>query len=84
MAANPFLFELFDLSSVTNVVTGGAALKKHLADKLLVLRPGWKFLQAYGMFYFIPPPYLPLPPALPTTTHLISAPVIVINKTSPC
>lgn len=48
MAANPFLFKLFDLSSVTSVITGAAALSQELAGKLHSLVPKWHFLHGYG------------------------------------
>ncbi|KAK0701266.1 hypothetical protein B0H67DRAFT_595721 [Lasiosphaeris hirsuta] len=49
LATNPFLFEVFDLSSVTTVVNGAAGLDKSLVDKLHVQQPRWKVLTAYGL-----------------------------------
>jgi acyl-CoA synthetase (AMP-forming)/AMP-acid ligase II len=51
MAANPFLFQLFNFTSVRSVVTGAAALSLDLAEKLLALQPKWQFLHAYGKLF---------------------------------
>ncbi|KAL2867350.1 acyl--CoA ligase [Aspergillus lucknowensis] len=48
-AANPFLLDLFDISSVQSIVTGAAALDRNIAAKLHNLRPHWKFIHAYGL-----------------------------------
>ncbi|KAL4879271.1 hypothetical protein BJY04DRAFT_229202 [Aspergillus karnatakaensis] len=48
-AANPFLLDLYDISSVQSIVTGAAALDKTLAGKLVALQPHWKFIHAYGL-----------------------------------
>ncbi|KAJ0414846.1 hypothetical protein BJY00DRAFT_320714 [Aspergillus carlsbadensis] len=48
-AANPFLLNLFDISSVQTIVTGAAALDRVLASKLHDLQPHWKFNHAYGL-----------------------------------
>lgn len=50
LVANPFLLDLYDLSSVKASVTGAAALEKHLAEKLQALRPTWNILHAWGEF----------------------------------
>jgi acyl-CoA synthetase (AMP-forming)/AMP-acid ligase II len=50
IAANPFLLEAFDLSSVRSVVTGAAPLNKELLDKLHLLLPNWQFQHAWGKF----------------------------------
>jgi hypothetical protein len=47
-AANPFLLNLYDISSVQSIVTGAAALDRTLAGKLHDLQPHWKFIHAYG------------------------------------
>jgi hypothetical protein len=48
MIANPLLFEMFDLSPITTIVSGSAPLDKSLADRLHALRPTWRILGAYG------------------------------------
>ncbi|KAL2825067.1 hypothetical protein BDW59DRAFT_146767 [Aspergillus cavernicola] len=48
-AANPFLLNLFDISSVQSIVTGAAALDRNLATKLHDLQPHWKLIHAYGL-----------------------------------
>ncbi|KAI9367804.1 hypothetical protein BJX61DRAFT_551012 [Aspergillus egyptiacus] len=48
-AANPFLLNLFDISSVQSIVTGAAALDRNVAGKLHDLQPHWKFIHAYGL-----------------------------------
>ncbi|KAL2845911.1 hypothetical protein BJY01DRAFT_177131 [Aspergillus pseudoustus] len=48
-AANPFLLNLYNISSVQSIVTGAAALDRHLATKLHNLQPHWKFNHAYGL-----------------------------------
>lgn len=48
LATNPFLFEVFDLSSVTTIVNGAAALDQSLSEKLHALQPNWKVITAYG------------------------------------
>lgn len=48
LATNPFLAELFDLSSVTSLVSGAAPLDKTLSGKLKELQPRWSVLAAYG------------------------------------
>ncbi|OAA52298.1 AMP-dependent synthetase/ligase [Beauveria brongniartii RCEF 3172] len=49
LAANPFLMEPFDLSSVSSVVTGAAALDPTVAGRLKLLQPRWEFLHAWGL-----------------------------------
>ena len=49
LAANPFLLDLHDLSSVQATVTGAAALDRSIAAKLNKLRPTWKINHAYGI-----------------------------------
>ncbi|KAL4869853.1 hypothetical protein BDV12DRAFT_208180 [Aspergillus spectabilis] len=49
LAANPFLLNLYDISSVQSIVTGAAALDRTLAGKLHDLQPHWKFIHAYGL-----------------------------------
>ncbi|KAL6863368.1 putative NRPS-like protein biosynthetic cluster [Amphichorda felina] len=49
LAANPFLLQMFDLSSVESVVTGAAPFDRAVAEKLHKHVPGWKFLHAYGL-----------------------------------
>ncbi|KIA75543.1 hypothetical protein HK57_00682 [Aspergillus ustus] len=48
-AANPFLLNLYDISSVQSIVTGAAALDRQLSAKLHNLQPHWKFNHAYGL-----------------------------------
>lgn len=48
LVANPFLLDLYDLSSVKASVTGAAALEKHLAEKLQTLQPSWQIIHAWG------------------------------------
>jgi len=50
LATNPFLFEVYDLSSVETVVNGAAGLDQGLVDKLHAQQPSWKLLTAYGPF----------------------------------
>ncbi|EGX96626.1 AMP dependent CoA ligase, putative [Cordyceps militaris CM01] len=49
LGANSFLMEPFDLSSVTSVVTGAAALDRTVAGRLKSLQPSWEFLHAWGL-----------------------------------
>ncbi|KAM3478264.1 hypothetical protein MY5147_002302 [Beauveria neobassiana] len=49
LAANSFLMEPFDLSSVSSVVTGAAALDPTVAGRLKLLQPRWEFLHAWGL-----------------------------------
>jgi acyl-CoA synthetase (AMP-forming)/AMP-acid ligase II len=46
--ANPFFFELCDLSSVTTVVTGAAPLHQKITESLNRLQPSWKIRHGYG------------------------------------
>lgn len=50
---NPFLFQQYDLSSVTSVFTAAAPLSRHLSEKLHQLRPTWKFVHGYGISPFV-------------------------------
>ena len=45
---NPFLFEVFDLSSVTSIVNGASGLDQSLMDKVYARLPKCKVLPAYG------------------------------------
>ncbi|KAJ5220197.1 NRPS-like protein biosynthetic cluster [Penicillium chermesinum] len=49
MVNNPFLFELFDLSSVKSVVTGSGPFGARLAEALRKIRPSWQVLPGYGL-----------------------------------
>ncbi len=49
MVSNPLLFEMFDLSSITTIVSGSAPLDKSLVDRVHALQPKWRILGAYGM-----------------------------------
>ncbi|KAF1732900.1 4-coumarate--CoA ligase-like 2 [Beauveria bassiana] len=49
LVANSFLMEPFDLSSVSSVVTGAAALDPTVAGRLKLLQPRWEFLHAWGL-----------------------------------
>ncbi|KAL4922592.1 hypothetical protein BDW62DRAFT_215651 [Aspergillus aurantiobrunneus] len=46
---NPFLFELYDLSSVASVVTGSGPFGPRLAEALSKVRPSWQVLPGYGL-----------------------------------
>ncbi|BCS23694.1 putative NRPS-like protein biosynthetic cluster [Aspergillus puulaauensis] len=46
---NPFLFELYDLSSVKSVITGSGPFGPRLADALSKVRPTWQVLPGYGL-----------------------------------
>lgn len=48
MISNRFLFDKFDLSSVTEVFTGAAHLDAAICRSLLMQYPSWKIRQAYG------------------------------------
>ncbi|KAK4105140.1 acetyl-CoA synthetase-like protein [Parathielavia hyrcaniae] len=49
MVSNPVLFDMFDLSSITTIVSGSAPLDKSLADRVHSLQPQWRILGAYGL-----------------------------------
>lgn len=49
MVNNPFLFDLFDLSSVKSIITGSGPFGARLADALSKIRPSWQVLPGYGM-----------------------------------
>ncbi|KAK3290800.1 uncharacterized protein B0H64DRAFT_368292 [Chaetomium fimeti] len=46
---NPFLFEMFDLSSVTSIANGASGLDRSLADKVYAQLPNCKVLPGYGL-----------------------------------
>jgi hypothetical protein len=48
LTTNPFLFEVYDLSSVKAVVNGASGIDQSLADKLHAQQPSWKLLAGYG------------------------------------
>ncbi|KAJ3940392.1 uncharacterized protein N0V96_009389 [Colletotrichum fioriniae] len=49
LAKNPSLLNLFDLSTVENVVPGAALLDGRIADQMRALCPHWALLQGYGV-----------------------------------
>ncbi|KAF5593868.1 phenylacetyl ligase [Fusarium subglutinans] len=49
LAANPVLFEIFDLSSVQDVVLGAAACSDSVTKKMKALMPSWSLLVGYGL-----------------------------------
>ncbi|KAF4334070.1 phenylacetyl ligase [Fusarium beomiforme] len=49
LAANPVLFEIFDLSSVQDVVLGAAACSDSVTKKMKALMPSWNLLVGYGL-----------------------------------
>ncbi|PLB49028.1 acetyl-CoA synthetase-like protein [Aspergillus steynii IBT 23096] len=49
LAASPALLQLYDLSSVTSVLTGAAPLDRSLAQRLSCLQPAWAFLHVFGL-----------------------------------
>ncbi|EXA34448.1 hypothetical protein FOVG_14427 [Fusarium oxysporum f. sp. pisi HDV247] len=49
LAANPVLFEIFDLSSVQDVVLGAAACSDSVTKKMKSLMPSWSLLVGYGL-----------------------------------
>lgn len=50
LANNPILFQLFDLSSIREIVMGAAACSDSLSKKMHALQPTWKILAGYGKF----------------------------------
>ncbi|KAL3426495.1 hypothetical protein PVAG01_00004 [Phlyctema vagabunda] len=55
LANNPILFQLFDLSSVREIVMGAAACSDSLSKKIYALRPTWKLLAGYGLTECVSP-----------------------------
>ncbi|KAF5687020.1 putative phenylacetyl ligase [Fusarium denticulatum] len=49
LAANQVLFEIFDLSSVQDVVLGAAACSDSVTKKMKALMPSWSLLVGYGL-----------------------------------
>ncbi|KAF5551397.1 phenylacetyl ligase [Fusarium mexicanum] len=49
LAVNPVLFEIFDLSSVQDVVLGAAACSDSVTKKMKALMPSWSLLVGYGL-----------------------------------
>ncbi|KAF4448429.1 putative phenylacetyl-CoA ligase [Fusarium austroafricanum] len=49
LAANPVLFEIFDLSSAHDIVLGAAACSDSVTKKINSLMPHWKLLVGYGL-----------------------------------
>ncbi|KAI1021955.1 hypothetical protein LB504_007266 [Fusarium proliferatum] len=49
LAANPVLFEIFDLSSVQDAVLGAAACSDSVTKKMKALMPSWSLLVGYGL-----------------------------------
>lgn len=45
---NPFLLDIYDLSSVTSIVIGAAPFGIKTAQRLQELRPKWRILSGYG------------------------------------
>jgi acyl-CoA synthetase (AMP-forming)/AMP-acid ligase II len=52
MFQNTDLIAKYDLSSVTEVITGAAPMGPVILQKLSDLYPGWKILQGYGKRFF--------------------------------
>ncbi|KAL8870182.1 MAG: hypothetical protein Q9198_007695 [Flavoplaca austrocitrina] len=48
LAANPFLFDIYDVSSVKAVVSGSASFGPHMAEALQKVQPTWQILPGYG------------------------------------
>ncbi|KAL9029266.1 MAG: hypothetical protein Q9180_007049, partial [Flavoplaca navasiana] len=48
LAANPFLFDIYDVSSVKAVVTGSASFGPRMAEALKKVRPTWQILPGYA------------------------------------
>jgi hypothetical protein len=48
LIANPILFELYDVSSVKDIVLGAAACGESLSQKIHELQPQWRVLVGYG------------------------------------
>ena len=48
LAANPFLYGIYDVSSVRGVVTGSAPFSPQLAESLKAVQPNWQVLPGYG------------------------------------
>lgn len=48
LANNPILFQLFDLSSIREIIMGAAACSDSLSKKMFALQPTWKILAGYG------------------------------------
>ncbi|KAE8547637.1 hypothetical protein EYB25_009430 [Talaromyces marneffei] len=46
---NPFLFQMFDLSSVKTIISGSAPFDKNLGEAVKKVRPDWKILPGYGL-----------------------------------
>jgi acyl-CoA synthetase (AMP-forming)/AMP-acid ligase II len=47
---NPFLFQMFDLSSVKTIISGSAPFDKNLGEAVKQVRPDWKILPGYGKY----------------------------------
>ncbi|KAL9474315.1 hypothetical protein ACSS6W_008695 [Trichoderma asperelloides] len=55
LANNPILFQLFDLSSIREIVMGAAACSDSLSKKMYALQPTWKILAGYGLTECVSP-----------------------------
>lgn len=55
LANNPILFQLFDLSSIREIVMGAAACSESLSKKMYALQPTWKILAGYGLTECVSP-----------------------------
>lgn len=49
LIGNPFLFKLFDLSSVDTLYIGAGNVSPELHAKTKALQPGWNIVTGYGM-----------------------------------
>ncbi|KAI9743963.1 MAG: hypothetical protein M1818_002697 [Claussenomyces sp. TS43310] len=49
LAKNPNLLKMYDLDSVTSIVSGAAALSPDVMNTLQSLKPSWKIRQGYGL-----------------------------------
>ncbi|KAK3934811.1 hypothetical protein QBC46DRAFT_453931 [Diplogelasinospora grovesii] len=55
LANNPILFQLFDLSSIREIIMGAAACSDSLSKKMYALQPTWKILAGYGLTECVSP-----------------------------
>ncbi|KAL6899906.1 acetyl-CoA synthetase-like protein [Trichoderma evansii] len=55
LANNPILFQLFDLSSIREIVMGAAACSDSLSKKMYSLQPTCKILAGYGLTECVSP-----------------------------
>ncbi|EED13572.1 AMP dependent ligase/synthetase, putative [Talaromyces stipitatus ATCC 10500] len=46
---NPFLFQMFDVSSVKTIISGSAPFDRNLGEMVKNVKPDWKILTGYGL-----------------------------------